>query len=203
MIIVQVVWPMLAVILSVFGMSNFSPARWYEFFVGKGQYTLFLSESRNYNVSEESGGSIRAWNVAIVVFAVLARISTNMQYVIILSGFCVASFTIWVMTSNFMETVSKQISFGDPHSLDRIIDRLICVKQLNEKYRELADTTQAINATWSGLCFWFILYSCAWMSTELDKIIQSNNYPRIVFDGAEMISFVAALILSAECNRKV
>lgn len=131
--------------------------------------------------------------------------TTNLHYSAILSAFGVASFTILTMIANMLSLVNnKNFSQGHGNTLAISLDRQLSVKILDEKYRELVSTAHAINAMWSKLFLWFILYWCAWMSSHLDDVMRTtNNYARVFADVAEMVAFTAAILLSAESARKV
>lgn len=202
MIIFQVGWCLLATAVSCLSLQNWTPAKMYDFLVGTGRFLLFLSDSSKYTPGSVNGTSSTA-NGFIAAFALATRLSVNMHYTAILSAFGVSAFTMWDIGTNFLELVKARNFVSIDDSSNAQFTRESSVKILNERYIQVVDTIQSINSMWSRLCLWFILYSCGWMATGLDTILKTNNYALTVFGVAEMITFLAALVLSAECYRKV
>lgn len=183
MVIFQLGWILLSIVLTTFRFINWTPAEWYKSFLSLGKNMLFMS-----NKCIAGGGRETAANAIIAVFAFSVELTMNLQYVAVMSALGVSAFTIWVATSNFMAVANS--------------GHLTTI-QLRAKYVELVDLAQAINCMWSGLCFWFILYSSIWMSVDLDAILKSQSYVKKTCDIIELICLFTTFVFSAQSSRNV
>lgn len=179
---VQLVLPILSVVDCIFNIPNWTPYAFYESLLERGRHLLFLPE-------DIGGDANTNWtNILLAVLAVVDKLITNWHYTSILTVFGLSSVSILIMITNLMSAVCYE-NFADEGErwLEPPIKRHFPLKKLDEMYQELVETSISINATWSRLCVWFILYWCTWMSTRLDeKLTTNNDYARIVVDLSEM-----------------
>lgn len=190
MFMLQVGWALLSIVFTIFKSKRWTPLRLYEYYVGKGRFLLFLSESYRYSHTEND--TISATNAIMGLTTFASTLSMNLHFAAIASMFGVSALTIWEMTANFVRTVEK----GK-------LSRRLPIHQLCEDYRELVDTIQAINSTWSGLFLWLILETAAWMTTDLDGILKTSSHIKIIYQVFAVTTFMIGMVLSAECQRKV
>lgn len=104
-----------------------------------------------------------------------------------------SAFTIWAATTNFIEKVIRE----------KEMNQEIILSQIGKNYDELVNLVDVINEMWSGLSFWIILDICTWISVELDLLLSSTNWFHFAYVILLSVYLGVALLLSAECSRKV
>lgn len=192
----QLSWPLLAIMYAIFGSEDWTPQSFFKKSLQQGRHLLFLSDFPS-NVTTE-GSNIG--DTVIVVFSVCVIICTEMHYLFVVGANFIASLTIWSSTSFFIKTVQTSKYFEDKGGW---MERKLNIEHLREKYTELADLIKIINSMWSGLCFWLILDTSVWLSTDMDRAFKSNNYCLKVFNCFVYGYLASALVLSAESSKKV
>lgn len=198
MVSFQLVWIVLAITFPVFNMQIWTLTSSYEYYLARGKHVLFLTGNVNPNASFDVPETVT--NMAVATFAILARISSALYISAGFGAFGLAAYNIWELTSNFMYQV-KSGRFQNQFKAK--LNRQFRLEEMLEKYQGMSNKIHAINNVFSGLSLWFILYMCTLTSTGFEFTIRSNSYISTITQIADVITFVAVTLLSAECARKV
>lgn len=174
--------------LALFDLPNLTVNRAYVRYLEKGKHMLFLAPSNNSTINMSGA----AMNSAVVILALIARLSASIHFMIIMAGFGISAFAIWDMVRNFVTAIKSQTSMNQ-----------ICFVDISIKYRQLVYTVQSINTMYSELFLWIVLWLSGWMCVNLDSVLKSHTYMGIVLNAGIMVSLITTLLLSAESNRMV
>lgn len=200
----QLIWPILAIVGRAFEGANWTPNSSFHNFLGRGRHMLFLSSNWNFNATSEVDHIYTAPNILVALFAALSIFASSFHFIAALNALAVSAFTIWSATTNFLEILTDNNVDGNGTNNKILITiQMPALKQIHEKYCELADLAQKINGVWSGLCLWLILDTCGWVTFGLDKTLQTASYVYIVYCFSMLAYLVVVLVLSAESARKV
>lgn len=186
----------------------FLPESWtlsgaYDNLISTGRYALFIN-SHWIHIADEA---LTTTNILVAAFGFVLLVSVVLQNALITSTLGIASFTIWEATSRFIgEAQTSLRPLG--RRLTSIYDAegkstKHTVAQLHEKFSELTNLANSINATWSALIFWVLLDTTVRNSTDLDYTLQIQNYSYKVYTIYGMVYIAMSVILSAESSRKV
>lgn len=189
MITAQIIWLLNAILHPIFGLQNWSVPGVYKNLVSAGRVYLFLDNRQRKKIHRE----ISVGNVLLASYGYLVNLSRQIHDAFPTCVLGLASFTIWVAASKFVEQV--QTDFNER--------KKITISQLHDKFNELAKLADVINAAWSVLIFWVLLDATAWHATGLDMLITYKNYILKLSAIYNMGFIILSLILSAESARKV
>lgn len=182
--------------------KEWGSTRTWEVLVKQGRYALFL-EKYPLETNNTVACGINFENALIATFQSIAHVSCDTHYGAIVGTLGITSMTIWVATSNFMNAVLSGSFESKKNQQGFGVGKKITIQQLREKYTELGNLAYAINSVWFGVCLWFLLDLCVWMSIDLDRALKSTHYFDKVNYSCLLVSFAIASVLSAECSRKV
>lgn len=160
-----------------------------------GRFALFLRNSTETDITPA--------NFVVVIFNCLVHLSAEIHYAIILASFGISSMTMWVATSNFMDSVKRRNFEVQRDKEELIAIRKLSIRELREKYSELGILVDTINSVWSGLFFWLIFDLSLWLSTDLDRVLKSPDYYSMGTYVCLIVCFTIGLLFSAECSKMV
>lgn len=179
----------------MFGFENLSVDTWFTSMLSDARYTLFIEANTTTENSD-----ITVANMLLVIFMFCLSISAELHFIFILLAFGVSSGTIWLATTNFTETSTKQQLCDSEHP-PQYTELLL--KQTREKYGDLMELVDKVNLAWSSFGIYVILDVCIWLSSDLDLIWRSTNYIFSIYTCCIVGYLAVAMTLSAESSRKV
>lgn len=194
-------WFLLCVLHPIFGYENWNLRVPYNFLVPAAKHYLFIEPQRNKNFE----GSISFDNVLLAICGYLINLVSNLQFGLIACVLGTASITIWVATTNFIESVQTGSfrNYGKKANEEFGCCRQFSIVQLHDKFNELLKLVNAVNEAWSFLIFSYLFFSAVWYSTNLDRVIKYQGYFLRIFVISNMVYNTVSVLLSAESSRKV